>query len=751
MSLPQPKFETRTYRDLYNEAIARIAAHTPEWTNRSEPDPGVTLLQLFAFMTESLLYRTNLIPERNRQKFLRLLQIPMRPAAAASGLVSFSNPRGPFDVYILNANLSLAAGSVSFRTDSGLAVLPIESRIYYKKPVSTTDDGTDLTELYNNLYAAFDLPDKQLEFYETTVFEPAASGTNLKSIDIARETVDGTLWLALLARSSESPDQAREKIANTVLSLGLFPAIGEEGCSVEPVPAMADTPQPLVFELPNAADQRIRYEPLDYSAEHDLMKQPGVVKIRLPAANKLTTWAEEALTAGVDNRPPSLENTDDQDRLITWLRIRAPQVDTTADVASRQLSIKLSWCGINAADIGQRSNVTGEKLSDGTGKPDQVVRLLNRPVIDSSLRLYVNGELWKEIDDLAAAPSELDCGAASNLRPNADVGSNRVYQLDREAGEIRFGNGTFGARPANGALIQAAYSHGGGLQGMVGIGTIQKAPSLPSGLKVSNPVPTWGGTAAESVADAERNIPQTIRHAERLISEQDFKDIVLRTPGVTIGRVVIRPLLNPRLPRQTSAGSVTVLVIPEFDAVHPHSPEPDQFMLENVCRYLSPRRVLTTELHVRGPVYKEVWISVGLNVVAGFDPSPVREAVKSEIQAFLSPLVGGFSGAGWPLEKTVDALEISAAVTRVDGVSKVNGLLIAESTGPNLPEISMEGLNLPRVMKIAVVEGDPQSIEDIRGDNEALDSGTGTDSGAGSGSGSGAGSVVPVPVIPTQC
>lgn len=741
MSLPRPKFETRTYRDLYNEAIARIATHNPEWTNRSEPDPGVTLLQLFAFMTESLLYRTNLIPERNRQKFLRLLRIPMRPAAAASGLVSFSNPRGPFDVYTLNANLSLAAGNVSFRTGSGLAVLPIESRIYYKKPVSTTDDGADLTELYNNLYAAFDLPDKRLEFYETTVFEPAASGTNLKSIDIARETVDGALWLALLARSSESPDQAREKIANTVLSLGLFPAIGEEGCSVKPVPVLAQTPQPLVFELPNAADERIRYARLDYSAEHDLLKQPGVVKISLPAADKLTPWPEEALTAGVDNRPPSLENTDDQDRLITWLRIRAPQVNTTADVASRQLSIKLAWCGINAADIGQRSDVSGEKLSDGTGKPDQVVRLLNRPVIDGSLRLYVNGELWEEIDDLAAAPSELDCGTSGSLRANADVGSNRVYQLDKEAGEIRFGNGMFGARPPSGALIQVAYSHGGGLQGMVGIGTIHKAPGLPSGLKVSNPVPTWGGSAAEKVADAERNIPQSIRHGERLISEQDFKDIVVRTPGVAIGRVDILPLFNPRLPRQTSAGSVTLLVIPEFDAVHPQSPEPDQFMLENVCRYLSPRRVLTTELHVRGPVYKEVWISLGLNVVTGFDPSPVREAVKSEIQAFLSPLVGGFSGEGWPLEKTVDALEVSAAVTRVDGVSKVNGLLIAESTGPDLPKIPMEGLNLPRVMKIAVTEGDPQSIEDIRGDTEATDSGADADTD----------SVVPVPVIPTQC
>ncbi len=745
MSLPEPKFETRTYRDLFNEAIARIPAHTPEWTNRSEPDPGVTLLQLFAFMTESLLYRTNLIPERNRQKFLRLLQIPMRPAAAASGLVSFSNPRGPFDVVTLTRSQSLAAGNVSFKTDSGLAVLPVESRIYYKKPVSD-DDSSELTDLYKNLYAAFDLPENKLEFYETSVFEPAVSGTSLKDIDIARETVDGAIWLALLARPSESPDQAREKIANTVLSLGLFPAVGEDGCTVEPVQALAETQQSLVFELPNASDDRIRYQPLEYSAEHDLLKQPGVVKIKLPAAGKLTLWEEEALTAGVDNRPPSLANTDDQERLITWLRIRAPQVDTNTDVASRQLSIKVAWCGINTAAIGQRSEVLGEKLSDGTGKPDQVVRLLNRPVIDGSLHLYVNGELWEEVDDLATAPSELGNRGATPAQSYSSSGasSNRVYQLDKEAGVIRFGNGMFGARPPVGALIQASYSHGGGLQGMVGIGTIQKAPGLPSGVKVSNPVPTWGGTAAEKVADAERNIPQAIRHGERLISEQDYKDIVVRTPGVAIGRVEILPLFNPKLPRQTMAGTVTVLIIPEFDPVYPLSPEPDQFMLDNVCRYLSPRRVLTTELHIRGPVYKEVWISVGLKVVPGFDPSPVREAVKTEIQEFLSPLTGGFSGAGWPLEKTVDALEISAAVTRVDGVSKVNQLLLAESTGPELAEIFMEGLNLPRVMKVAVTEGDALTIEDIRGDTEA----DGSDSGSGDDSGL---SVVPVPVIPEQC
>ena len=732
MPLPEPKFESRTYRDIFNEALARIPAHTPEWTNRSEPDPGITILQLFSFMTESLLYRTNLIPERNRQKFLRLLQIPLRPAAAAQGLVCFSNPRGVFENIAINTGQDLAAGNVSFKSMNGLAVLPVEARLYYKKPMAT-GENEDLAELYKNLYAAFDVPDSKLEFYETAIFEPTSDGLKMKHIDLASETVDGSLWLALLARPTETPQQAREKIANSVLSLGLQPNFGEDGCQLQDIAVLADENNTdLVFEIPNATDKTIRYQPLEYTAQHNLLTQPGVVKLRIPGAEKLEVWEEEPLTAGVDNRPPSLDNTDDQERLVTWVRIRAPQIDTSVESSSRQLSIKLSWVGINVASVMQRKDVRSEKLTDGNGKPNQRLRLLNCPIIEGTLSLFVNGERWQEVDDLAVADSELACTVTKKI-------GCKVFRLDREAGEIIFGDGVRGARPPKGAIIQASYAHGGGLQGLVGVDTIKKAPNLAAGVSVTNPVPTWGASAAEKVADGERNIPQVLRHRDRLMSSDDFTDIIKRTPGIDLGRVDVLPLFHPKLPNQISSGVVTALVIPAMDISHPDSPEPDQLFLRNVCRYLSPRRILTTELHVRGPVYVEVWVSVGINVVPGFDPVPVREAVKNEIKRFLSPLVGGFSDSGWPLEKAVDALEVSATVTRVDGVSKVNQLRLAESTGPEVSEILMEGLNLPRVMKVAVVEGDALSIEDIRGDTEAPVIGNGESN------------IVPVPVVPAEC
>src|SRR5690242_3368824 len=107
MPLTIPTLDDRRYQDLLDESLARIPVHNPEWTNFNQSDPGVTLIQLFAFLTENLLYRSNQIPERNRRKFLSLLGVPLQPAASAQGLVTFQNERGPLQTLTLNANLEV--------------------------------------------------------------------------------------------------------------------------------------------------------------------------------------------------------------------------------------------------------------------------------------------------------------------------------------------------------------------------------------------------------------------------------------------------------------------------------------------------------------------------------------------------------------------------------------------------------------------------------------------------------------------
>ena len=757
MPLPEPIFDSRSYQDLLDEALARIPAHNPEWTNRNDADPGVTLLQLFAFMSESIIYRANLIPERNRQKFLRLLRIPMRAAAPAQGIVTIRNPRGPFQVYTLGKDKELFAGNIPFRTQRGLDVLPVEARIYFKRPIADARKA-EIENIYRKLYADIEQQNAVLDFYETAVFEPSSSGVTLTPLDLSRQTRDGALWLALLARPSESVDQARREIKGKVLSLGILPTVDESGSAIYPIgPSNVEDSPTLELHFPNVeddsrlsdeVDQNIRYEPANMALEHDPLATPGIVKITLPNdEKKLRAWTQSPTFAGVGERPPSLMETDDLERLITWVRIRSPEVDTGQKAASRQLSVKLSWVGINATTVIQQSRVRGEQLPLGNGEPDQIVKLANTPVVAASLDLTVNGELWSRIDHMHAAPGEIVATAAGPVAAEATRGSgtdgsaatSKVYTLDVESGEIRFGDGMHGTRPPMNARIQASYAFGGGSQGMVGIGSINKGPTLESGLKVSNPVPTWGGSQAEAVGDAEKRIPAAIRHRDRLVTHQDCHDITWETPGVDMGRVEILPLFHPGLKRQTSEGVVTVMVIPLTDALNPNAPSPDQLFLQAVCAHLSPRRILTTELHVRGPEYIPIWISISIEVVPGFDPGPVREAVKQAIERFLSPLQGGFVNEGWPLAKVVDALEIAATVTRVDGVAKINQILLGGAEGGAVSEIPMEGLELPHLKKVVVATtGDAPTLDQVRGEAEIQ-----VDANAPR--------VVPVPVIPTEC
>lgn len=67
--------------ELRDQALRRIPVYSPEWTNLNASDPGVTMVELFAFLGENLLYRFNQIPEPLRLKFAALLSV--RPKAAS--------------------------------------------------------------------------------------------------------------------------------------------------------------------------------------------------------------------------------------------------------------------------------------------------------------------------------------------------------------------------------------------------------------------------------------------------------------------------------------------------------------------------------------------------------------------------------------------------------------------------------------------------------------------------------------------
>ena len=92
--IPPPKLDDRTFHDIVEEAISMIPRYAPEWTNHNPSDPGITLIELAAWMTDLLIYRLNQVPDKNYVAFLNLLGIKLRAPRAAKALAPVHARRG---------------------------------------------------------------------------------------------------------------------------------------------------------------------------------------------------------------------------------------------------------------------------------------------------------------------------------------------------------------------------------------------------------------------------------------------------------------------------------------------------------------------------------------------------------------------------------------------------------------------------------------------------------------------------------
>ncbi|HSN77462.1 MAG TPA: putative baseplate assembly protein [Anaerolineae bacterium] len=729
MPITLPVLDDRNYEQILEEALRRVPVYTPEWTShRVESDPGVTIVQLFAFLTESLLYRANRIPELNRLKFLQLLNVPLRPASAADGLLAIQNERGPIQPLLLEQGVVVNAGNVPFVTRDPLNVLPVQAQVFYKRPIAATDPAyTGYRDQYEAVLAARLAAEADLQglpfpgsgefealgitpqFYEPVALPQPKRGEPLPAFDLDAAS-DRSLYLALLAPQNVSPGEVRRAIANQVLTIGIAPATSGQTPPLAPMQVgstlllasglafeIADTSLTTASGVPVA-----RYAPLKLVQQMDVLDSPGLVMVELPDASALNTWEfAEPLEEGTADFPPRLEDEQLHDRLVTWLRIRLPKPAHEEPASGRDH--RIAWVGINSVRITQAVPVFNELLGDGNGEPDQAFALANAPALPGSLRLAVQeGEGWQswmQVDDLLAFGPD-----------------DRVYTADAESGVVRFGDGLRGRRPRG--RILASYEYGGGPQGNVAIGAVNASRDtrLQGGYKISNPVPTGGGALGETPADGERRIPQVIRHRERLVTLQDFRDITRRAPGVNVGRVEVLPLFKPAEPEplQDAAGVVTLLVVPRFDALDPLWPSPDRLFLRRICDHLDSRRLVTTEIYVRGPNYLPVFISVGIEVRAGYFVDQVEQDVEQRLRQYLSSLPpGGVDGLGWPLKKRLLRKDLEAVVTRVPGVDFVDSLQMGVGSPQDVEIYSLSGLDLPRVAGVEVRPGAAASLESL--------------------------------------
>jgi hypothetical protein len=726
MPIKPPALDDRDYDALVGELLARIPAHTPEWTNPRQGDPGRTLLELFAWLTDTMLYRVNLIPERQRLAFLRLLGEQMRPAEPARGLVTIQIDNADFTDSITIKPLATIKKPITFETLSEVTLMPLTAEAYYKRILST-DELQQMRLVIEGLKQIYNI--REAKPYQTTpIF---TSGVVTKGFDVIANSSDGCLWLALLAAKPEHVEAARNALGRSpqgrpqLLNIGFAPAFTAPD-PFEEIEARARIP--YVWEITGLdAGGRPEYLTLQVVADTTLgLRKPGIFRLALPAPELIIAPSNnprDNTEAGVGDTPPRLDAPDKASRLVAWLRLR-PTIELK--------SLLISWVNINAVPIDQRQTFYGRIVgaSDGTG--NQKMALASRPIDPNTFQLMVEEpdrgyQLWQRVDDLSMTGRD-----------------DSVFELDSEAGAIRFGDGVRGKVPIIGARVRVAQMRGGGgVAGNLPPNSLAEVRAnrldgsvVSTKLKVVQALPTEGGLDAETLAEAERRIPALFRHRDRAVTVEDYEQLANTAPGVRLGRVEVLPRFKPQQRRENVPGVVSVMVLPYKDGYMAPYPRPDRPLLEVVHAHLAERRPLGTELYVMGVEYVPIALSVAITVVtdnrtslsiAGVygepndlsapGPDQVINEVIAALRRFFWPLLpGGALGTGWERGRAVLDRELEVVVARVQGVDTVSSVnlfernadrweMVERPTRDARVQIPLNSYQLPELMAVSVVIG----------------------------------------------
>lgn len=678
-----PRLDDRSWQELRDELVRRIPVHDPSWTwtDHNPSDPGVALLEVFAWLAENLLRRMDRVPDKAQLQFLQLLGAPPRAATVARARVRLDLPKGAIEPVVApfspaDPRLQLAAGKLRFSALGEIEVLPVEGRPTVKRAVDAgAIDPDEAVRVGDTLKEHLALEeDPELLPYEGVVLPAPVGGALPDAVELS-DTIDDTLWIGLLAPEdalkTHTREEVRDRLAGAVLNVGVW--IDEalaEGEVLACGPAEGDGE--MRWELSTGGflgatkvltEVRWKRVALVDDTTGGLLRS-GVVRVLLPDdPAEIDTWRNLAdpdgrPVDGMGDLPPAIDDEETNARAIAWLRA----------VRTGGPARRVRFVDVNVVEVEHAVAAGRELLGSGAGRAGQTVKLSRTPVLPESVLLEVREQTagwvrWTLVPDLALSRAD-----------------DPHFLLDPITGEVRFGDGVHGRMPRIGEAIRVqTYRWGGGAAGNVAASALTKVaePATASSLRATQLLPAGGGADGETVEEARVNLPRVLRHNDRAVAAEDFRDLALATPGAGVGRVQTLPRHLPDGHVDEVPGVVSLVVLPAWDPEHPDEPVPDKELLRKVCAWLEPRRLCTTELYLLAPEYVPVWVSVAVAVKEGYGLQTVKRWVELAVRQVLAPLPPyGPAGEGWPFGRTVRAADIEAAVVAVEGVEIVTDLIL---------------------------------------------------------------------------
>lgn len=603
--LDPPNLDDRTWREIVDQARALIPRYAPEWTDHNPSDLGMTLIELFAWLVEGMIYRLNRVPEKNYIAFLNLLGItraPARPATVRLTCAAGTAMTLPKGSQVATEQTEQSA-AVVFETDAELRVLPL------------------------NLVAA------------------------LLLTDTGCEEITG----ALVTKPLGGPPLELAPAQTVMIALGFDQSSGEDlTLHIARAPASGADMVEATWCYSHATNAPADWPALNLLADETRgLRRSGAVTLRVPAGQ----WDKQKAASW-----PGGPTRGNEDRFWIGLRLNNPSA------AKRQLGLAHilfnSVAATNALTITQP-----ELLGTSDGTSFQSFELAHRPlfkrpgaadpydhlVIEVNERRPDGPAAWARWDVVEAPAS----GPGRCFRLDPVTGTLRFGDHDAQRPD---GHGSI--PPAGSQIRASAYRYvAGGTQGNVGPWTVKFPRTAITGASVKNSGPASGGADEEALDDTLRRAPELLRGSGRAITAEDYERLVL---DAFVGSVKKARCLAPLSAEQTNTyggltrnvGHVNLIIVAD-GAADNRQPRPSDELIWQIQEYLAHRRALTVHLDVVGSRYLPITIGVVIRVWPQVVPRDdeaaqawklaLEQTTRARIVAFLHPLAGGRQQQGWEI------------------------------------------------------------------------------------------------------
>ncbi|MGH2368006.1 MAG: putative baseplate assembly protein, partial [Chloroflexota bacterium] len=476
MPLPAPNLDDRTFQDILDEARRLIPRYCPEWTDHNLSDPGITLLELFAWMTDLLIYRLNRVPDKNYIKFLDMIGLRLQPARPATADITFRLTATQSEDVVIPQGTALGTvrtetrESISFATDRDLTV-----RVPQLAHILAGRGGVR----FNDYRPAIDDPRQGLG-----IFSDMPQENDALLLGFANDLSAHTLAITFECRI--------------------------EGIGVDP------TDPPLAWETWDGLEGRWMALRLEQDTTGGLNRD-GTVILDLPFGAAFTI---------VDGKR------------AMWVRCRVlrprPGQAGYSDTP-RIAGVSVESLG-GIAPASHAFPVVGEVLGTSDGMPGQTFRLQTLPVLprrpgQETVEVEDAGGAfipWIEVSDFSASGERDRHFVVDDVSGTVEFGPRIRTPSGREC--------QYGAVPETGRRIRFShYRSGGGQIGNVGARTLTVLKSaIPYVAWITNIAPATGGTDPEDVEHAKLRAPQLLKARERAVTADDFEALALEaSPAVS--------------------------------------------------------------------------------------------------------------------------------------------------------------------------------------------------------------------------